>query len=83
MNKKLAIKYFKVANESAYFIDVKVATKFSFIRTVSKAIKMYILKVYVQAALALVRVTKQYVSAYLESFNILFFIKKIKIYLID
>ena len=41
---------------------------------------MSILKVYVQAALALVGVEKQYVSVY---FDILFFIKKIRIYLID
>ena len=31
---------------------------------------MSILKVYVQAALALARVTKQYVTVYLESFSI-------------
>ena len=76
LNINLAIKQVKVANVSAYFIDVKVATKLFFIRTGSKAIRMSILKVYVQAALALARVTKQYVYVCFESFrdkqNILF-----------
>ena len=58
MKKNLAIKFVKVANESAYFIDVKVATKLFFINRDSKAIKISLLKVYVQAALALARVTK-------------------------